>query len=230
MAKQRSAEWFGARVGMVTASRISHVVASGRNGQFSISRRKYQDDLVEERLTGQPSPTPYVNEHMEWGIANEAIARRAYGKLQGLTVEETGFVAHPQIHWSGASPDGLVGRTGLVEIKCPSTQAHLKCCDRGHVPTKYIFQMQWQLACTGRDWCDFVSFDPRAPRAQKLFIHRVSADTEVIEWLELEVKTFLLEVELRLKQDRRHRKTDAVEPDDARRKAKRATAGRSGAR
>jgi putative phage-type endonuclease len=202
--EQRSPEWFEARLGMVSASRVYVVVAKGRNGQPSISRQKYQDELVEERLTGQLMKSSYTNEHIEWGREKEAVAREQYEQSRKVKVGETGFVLHPKISWSGASPDGLVGRTGLVEIKCPSTRVHLECCEKGNVPARYIYQMQWQLACTKRDWCDFVSYDPRAPKDLRLLIVRVPTDPAMIRWLEYEVKLFIREIEQRISEKQRN--------------------------
>jgi YqaJ-like viral recombinase domain len=112
-----------------------------------------------------------------------------------VDVTEVGFIDHPEIAMTGASPDGLVGESGLVEIKCPNTATHLDTLLGGSVHEKYLTQMYWQMACTGCDWCDFVSYDPRLPAGMALFVARVHRDVERIAELEHEVRTFLRELD-----------------------------------
>lgn len=194
--KQGSPEWFAARLGRVTASRIADVIAKTKSG-WGASRANYMAELVAERLTGTVAPS-YTNAAMQWGTETEPLARAAYEFRQDKTVAEVGFITHPTIKMSGASPDGLVGEGGLVEIKCPTTATHIDTLLGQAVPAKYTSQMQWQMACTGGIWCDFVSFDPRLPAAMQLFVSRVERDDKQIAELETLVKDFLTEVELRV--------------------------------
>lgn len=191
---QRSDEWFAARLGRVTASRVADVVAKTKTG-YSASRTNYRAQLVCERLTGQRADE-YVSAAMLNGIEKEPEARAAYEWETDATVTEIGFVDHPRIAMSGASPDGLVGDDGLVEIKCPTTATHIATLLGGKViPSKYEAQVQWQMACTGRQWCDFVSYDPRLPDEMRLFVVREKRNDALIAELEEEVSRFLAEVD-----------------------------------
>jgi putative phage-type endonuclease len=185
--------WLAARLGKVTASRIPDVVAETKKG-WGASRYNYEAELIAERLTGVPAAT-YTNGAMQWGTEKEPEARDAYAFRFDVEVEEAGFITHRTIAMSGASPDGLVGPVGLVEIKCPNTATHLDTLLGQSVPAKYIDQMQWQMACTSREWCDFASYDPRLPEEMRLFVQRVKRDEQRIAYLEAEVVTFLAEME-----------------------------------
>jgi putative phage-type endonuclease len=191
--EQRTTEWHTARLGKVTASRVADVIAKTKSG-YSASRDNYMADLIVERLTGQKASS-FSNAAMEWGTATEPAARAAYSAATGELVEEVGFIDHPRIANSGASPDGLVGDEGLCEFKCPATATHLDTLLAGTVPSKYIAQMQWQMACTGRAFCDFASYDPRLPDHLRLFVKRVERDDAYIRMLEGEVTLFLSELE-----------------------------------
>ena len=193
--EQRTAEWHTARLGKVTASRVADVIAKTKSG-YGASRANLMADLIVERLTGQPAST-FTNAHMEWGTEQEPHARAAYSARTGELVEEVGFIDHPRISNSGASPDGLVA-DGLVEFKSPATSTMLDTLLTQAVPTKYIPQMQWQMACTGRAWCDFVSYDPRLPEHLRMFVKRVDRDNDYIKMLEAEVTLFLSELEEKL--------------------------------
>jgi len=193
IAAQRTDEWFAVRLGKVTASRMADVLSKGKSGE-SASRRNYRIELVAQRLTNQPSE-PFTNAAMEWGAATEPLARVAYELKHNRDVIDIAFVEHPTIEWFGCSPDGLVGENGLIEIKCPNTTTHLDWMEDGKAPSKHIPQMMAQMACTGRQWCDFVSYDPRLPEDLQLFIVRVNRDQEYIDNMEVEVKKFLKEVE-----------------------------------
>jgi len=195
---QRTDEWHTARLGKVTASRVADVIAKTKTG-YGASRANLMADLICERLTGQPAST-FTNAHMEWGTEQEPHARAAYSARTGELVEEVGFIDHPRIANSGASPDGLVSDDGLVEFKCPATATHLDTLLAGEVPSKYIPQMQWQMACTKRKWCDFVSYDPRLPEHLRMFVKRVERDDTYIATLEGEVTKFLTELEEKLTQ------------------------------
>jgi putative phage-type endonuclease len=193
---QGTAEWFAARAGKVTASRVADVIAKTKTG-YSTSRANYAAELLCERLTGVCEPG-FTNTAMQWGKDQEPFARDCYAERHGLDVYEVGFIDHPEIAMSGASPDGYVGDDGLVEIKCPITATHLDTLLSGHAPMKYMPQIQWQLACTGRAWCDFVSYDPRLPHEMQLFVARVPRDVSMILELESEVSTFLRELDAKV--------------------------------
>jgi putative phage-type endonuclease len=190
---QRSAEWMRIRLGKATASRVSDIIARTKSG-YSASRANYAAQLVCERLTGVQAET-YTNAAMQWGCDNEDAAREAYEFAQAVTAEQVGFVDHPMVSMAGASPDGLVGDDGLIEIKCPNTATHIETLLTGSIADKYIVQMQWQLGCTNRKWCDFVSYDPRLSEEKRLFVKRVHRDDARIAELEAEVGKFLAEVE-----------------------------------
>ena len=189
--EQRTEEWFSARLGKVTASRVADVLAKIKSGE-SASRKNYKMELVVQRLTNKVGES-FTNAAMEWGTEQEPFARMAYEAHTGTFVKEEGFVDHPTIEGFGCSPDGIVGE-GLIEIKCPNTANHIETVLENKVPSKYIPQMQCQMACTGAKWCDFVSFDPRVPEDLQLFVVRVERDQEYIDAMEVEVKQFLSEV------------------------------------
>ena len=192
MIVQGSNEWHLQRLGKVTASRIADVLSKGKSGE-SASRKNYRTELVVQRLTGVPGES-FTNAAMEWGTATEPLARIAYEAEMGVFVDQVAFIDHPSIAQFGCSPDGLVAE-GLIEIKCGNTATHIDWMLDGKPPTKHIPQMQCQMAVTGRQWCDFVSFDPRLPDDLQLFVVRLERDQEYIEAMEAEVKKFLSEVE-----------------------------------
>ena len=189
--EQRTEEWFAARLGKVTASRVADVLAKIKSGE-SASRKNYKMELVVQRLTNKVGES-FTNAAMEWGTEQEPFARMAYEAYTGTFVKEEGFVDHPTIEGFGCSPDGIVGE-GLIEIKAPNTANHIETVLENKAPSKYIPQMQAQMACTGAKWCDFVSFDPRVPEDLQLFVVRVERDQEYIDAMEVEVKQFLSEV------------------------------------
>jgi putative phage-type endonuclease len=189
--EQRSEEWFQARLGKVTASRVVDVLAKIKSGE-SASRRNYKIQLVSERLTGEKQET-YINQAMQDGIDREQFAREKYVQQFG-EVEEVGFIQHPTLE-AGASPDGLVGTDGIIEIKCPMGSTHTETLMTQEVPSKYVPQIQFQLLVTGRKWCDFVSYNPMFPENLQVFVRRVFANKEYQQELEDEVKQFLNEVD-----------------------------------
>jgi putative phage-type endonuclease len=189
---QGSDEWIRARLGQVTASRIADVIARTKSG-WGASRSSYAAQLVAERLTGVPAET-YQSAAMLHGIETEAEARAAYAFYHDAEVVQVGYIEHPSITEAGASPDGFVGDDGLVEIKAPNTSTHIDTLLSKSVPLKYISQMQWQLACTGRQWCDYVSYDPRMPADMRLFVNRIHRDENIIRELEEQVSIFLGDV------------------------------------
>jgi putative phage-type endonuclease len=194
MSEQGTPEWFAERLGKVTASRICDILAKGKGGAESAARANYRAQLVAERLTGNPSDS-YTSTSMQWGTDTEPFARMAYEANTGNLVREAGFVPHPTIKDAGASPDGLIDDDGLLEIKCPNTATHIDYFLSGGIPDKYKPQMGWQCLCTGRAWCEFVSFDPRFPEKYQLHVARFEPQKEYLEMLETEVIKFLAEVE-----------------------------------
>ena len=190
--EQRTDEWYEARLGKVTASRVADIVAKTKSG-YSTSRESYMNELLCERLTGKRTIL-FQTAAMAWGTNTELMAVLAYEAKTGNLVEGVGFVPHPTIESSGASPDGLVDHDGLIEIKCPNTSTHLDTVLASIPPAKYVTQMQWQMACTGRQWCDFISYDPRLPEKMQIFIQRVPRDDTMIANLEKEVNLFLKEM------------------------------------
>jgi putative phage-type endonuclease len=193
MMDQGTEEWFTIRIGKVTASRVADVIAKTKTG-YSASRDNYMAQLVCERLTGQKGES-FTNAAMQHGTETEPLARAAYEALKDVLVDEVGFVPHPTIEMAGASPDGLVGDDGLIEIKCPNTATHIDTLLSQTVPGKYNTQMQFQMACTGRQYCDFVSFDNRLPEELQLFVMRVPRDEVFIRLIEAEIVQFLAELD-----------------------------------
>lgn len=190
--EQRSEEWFKARLGKVTASKLSDVMATTKSGE-SAYRRTYRHQLVTERLTGKQTEI-YINQAMQHGIDTEDEARDFY-IFKYADVEEVGFIDHPTIDMAGASPDGLVGDDGLIEIKCRQPQNHTETLISHQIPSRYKLQMYWQMACTGRKWCDYVSYCPSFPESLKMVVIRLQWDDEQIKLLEESVTKFLTEVE-----------------------------------
>lgn len=188
--------WRAARMGKVTASRIADATARIKNG-WGASRANYMAELIAERLTGTPAEG-YTNAAMQWGLDHEAEARSAYEFYTDATVGLGGFLLHPKIPAAGASPDGFVESVGLIEIKCPNTATHIDTLLGLSVPEKYIKQMQWQMACSDTQWCDFISYDPRMPENMRLFVRRVARNDAVIRELEGDVWEFIREMEQRL--------------------------------
>jgi putative phage-type endonuclease len=193
MIEQRTESWLTERAGKVTASALYKVMARTKTG-YGADRANYHAQLVAERLTGCPADS-FSNAAMQWGTDTEPQARAMYTLETGMDVIETGFWPHPSIGMTGASPDGLVGEAGLVEIKCPNTATHIATLRGASIDRKYLLQMQWQMACTGRDWCDFASFDPRLPDEMQLHVRRVQRDADLLAEIESEVTKFLAEVD-----------------------------------
>lgn len=171
MMMQQTPEWHAARLGKLTASRYSDAMSKTKTG-WGAMRERYIAELVTERLTGISYPS-YVSPEMRWGTETQPLAMAAYSFLRDVDVTEVGFVDHPRIAMSGASPDGLIGDDGLVEFKCPATHTHVSILRGAPIPIEYVMQMQWQLICTGRQWCDWVSFDPRLLIELQMHIRRV---------------------------------------------------------
>ena len=202
MVEQGTEGWFADRLGKVTASRLADVLAKTKTG-YSASRNNYMTQLVLERVTKQRAES-FSSAAMTWGTEQEPFARAAYEAHTGQMVEEVGFIPHPHIEAAGASPDGLVGDVGMVEIKCPSSSTALEVWlthsqDGDPVDSKYYAQMQWQMRCAERQWCDYVVFDPRMPAKAQLFIFRVDRNEDWLKNAEAEVVKFLAEVDAKVK-------------------------------
>lgn len=191
-AAQGTPEWLLERCGFLTASVFADVMSEAKSGETA-GRKNLRAKLVAERMTGAAQES-FSNAAMQWGNECEPLARAAYEMASDLLVDEVGFVNHPSIEWAGASPDGLVSDSGLVEIKCPNTATHIEYLIERKPPKKYLLQMQWQMACTGRQWCDFVSFDPRMPEAHQMMCVRIERDAALIDSMEKAALVFLSEV------------------------------------
>ena len=193
--QQRTEEWFAARCGKVTASRMKDIIAKSDTAAY----RNYQAEIISERLSGRPAES-YSSREMQRGTELEPKARAVYILETGSDVTETGLIPHPHIANSGASPDGLVDSDGLLEIKCPNTATHIDFLLHRQPKREYILQMQWQMACTGRLWCDFVSYDDRLPEPHAYACIRIMRDPETIERLEQAAADFLAEAEAIIQQ------------------------------
>lgn len=193
--EQNSPEWHAIRCGKTTASRIADLMAKPRV-QGEGMRANYCTQLAVERLTGRPMAT-YQNGIMEEAHEWEPKARAFYSFRTDNAVQQVAFVPHPTIEMAGCSPDGLVGKTGLVEFKCPIQNTHARAILRGGdgIDAKYIKQMQFQMACTGREWCDYVSYNDDMPEKLRGRIIRVKRDAAMIAEIEEAVRAFNLEVE-----------------------------------
>jgi putative phage-type endonuclease len=194
---QDSAEWVKARIGALTASRMKDVLAvstqKSKEGAPLKKRIDYAMELVAERMTGY-AMDHVVTDAMQWGLDHEAAAKEAYTAVTGREIVPSGFMLHPTIELCGASPDGLV-EDGLIEVKCPTTTKHVAWMLAGAVPEEHRPQMLLQLAVTGRKWCDFVSYDPRMPPRQRVFIRRFTPKPDKLDWINEEARRFLSEVE-----------------------------------
>ena len=192
--EQGSDEWAQARCGLVTASRCFDVQSMTKKGEETAARRNYRSELICEILTGVPYPQ-FVSKEMVWGRKQEQFARAAYEMERDVLVETCGFIVHPEIDRFGASPDGLVGDDGMIQIKCPNTSTHLGWMLSGQIPLEHMPQMLAEMSCTGRAWCDFVSYDPRLPDHLQLFVRRFRRDEKLIAALEREVENFNAQID-----------------------------------
>jgi putative phage-type endonuclease len=196
---QGSSGWFQARAGKVTASKVAAVLAFGKIGEKKgkelAARADYRAQIVAETLSHMPMMDGYLNPYMQWGTEQEQYARAAYEARYDVLTSQVGFVYHPTIERAGASPDSLLGVDGVIEIKAPKTDTHLKYMLEDRLPPDYEPQVQWQLACTERKFADFVSFDPRLPLRHQLFVKRVERDDARIAEMEAGVIQFLSEVD-----------------------------------
>ena len=188
---QRSDDWHADRCGKVTASRVKDINAKPAKGK---AFNALTLTILDERLTGVQVETP-ISKDMQWGIDQEPYAIAAYENLTGDFVKGTGLINHPTILWSGASPDGLVGLKGQLEVKCPNTTTHLNTILMQEVPSEYVPQITWQLACTKREWCDFVSYCPLLPEHLQIVVIRVFAKDLDIAGIEADVRKFNVNIE-----------------------------------
>ena len=195
---QRSEEWRQLKLGKVGASRVADIVARTKSG-YSASRENYLTELLLERITGFPADR-FQSDAMRYGTEMEPLARAAYSFDFDVEVEQIAFATHPSIEMAGASPDGLVGKLGLLEIKVPQPATHLDTLLSEKVPEKYIIQMNWQMCCTEREFCDFVSYNPSFPPAAKMFVKRIPRDDAMIADLEREVRAFLADLDKKLEE------------------------------
>jgi len=198
MIEQGTPEWHAQRLGKLTASRIADIMARTKTG-WSASRSNYAAQLVAERLTGTAQDS-FTTAAMAWGIETEPHAKAAYEFKFDVDIAPAGFVDHPSIEMSGASPDGYIGDDGLIEIKCPNIATHIDTLLGAAIDGRYEKQMQWQMACTGRQWCDFASFDPRLPPEMQLHVRRVNRDPVLIAEMERHAAVFLDDVSARVQE------------------------------
>ncbi len=200
--EQRTAQWFQARLGKVTASNIYNVLSKTAKGLPTSKYEDYKIKLITERLTGETSPH-YETEDMRWGIEHEEDALKEYAFIYDTEISQCGFIQHPTLKMAGASPDGLIGENGLIEIKCPRSANHMRFCIDNEIKPEYHAQMQFQMACTERQWCDFISYDPRFTGDSshlRMKIKRIYRDDKQIEQINQAVQAFLAEIEREIKQ------------------------------
>jgi len=198
--EQKSPEWFAARLGSLGSSRIAEATATIKSGGYGAGRDRVLADLVCEQITGA-SAEGFKSFAMVQGIEREPAGREAYlrhinkGRFDDeIMIKEIGLVRHPKIAWAHASPDGLVGKDGLLELKCPERHTHYDTLRTEKVPEQYVKQVQWQLTCTGRKWCDFASYNPDWPEPMQLWVRRLHRDPEMIKKLESEATIFVHEL------------------------------------
>jgi putative phage-type endonuclease len=191
---QGSVEWMTARMGNLTGSRIYDACAKKKNGDYYSTRADLLNEKLIERLTGQWAEH-FVSDAMLWGTMHEDEARAVYETRNGVLVAECAYFPHPTIAHSGASPDGLVGEEGIIEIKCPTTKTHLATILAGAIPEEHFYQMAWEIESSGRKWADFVSYDPRLPGNLSYFCKRYEPEPAFLETLRAEVVKFLAELD-----------------------------------
>lgn len=193
--EQGSEQWLALRLGKVTGSRVADMMKRNKDGKYAASRKDYAFDLALERITGESQGPDLSN--VKWvqdGKEREPEARELYAFMKGVEVRQIGFATHAWVDLFGASPDALVGEDGLLEIKCPKAKTHLEYILAGVAPEEYTPQMDAEMACTGRQWCDFVSYHPAFPAQSQLFVVRYHRDEKRIAELVKEVAAFNAEV------------------------------------
>ncbi len=195
--KQGSSEWRMARVGRLTGSELQKVITGGKTAET------YMTDLIGETLTQQPADE-ISSKYLDWGNTYEPAARALYAwqyadDPERSEVTQVGFAIHPEYDRVGCSPDSLVGKAGILEIKCPYTpKNHLRTLMTGKVPIEYVAQVQGNLWITEREWCDFVSYHPLFPDNMQLSVVTVGRNEEYIDSLERKVRAFLKDLERKL--------------------------------
>lgn len=199
--EQGSPEWLALRLGKITGSRVGDALATIKSGAFAASRKDYAFDLALERITGElQGPDLSRVSWVQEGKEREPEARDLYSFMTGNEVQQIGFATHDALPFFGASPDGLIGDDGVLEIKCPTAKKHLQYLLAKEVPADYIYQIEAELACSGRKWCDFVSYHPAFPAESRIFIKRYAANDARIVELESGVQAFEIEVQAIVKQ------------------------------
>lgn len=196
LVEQGTQEWLQLRCGSITGSRIADMLKTIKSGAYAASRIDYAYDLALERLTGEPQNTDLSN--VKWvqdGKAWEDDARAMYEFTNDLEVERIGFASHDIIEMFGASPDGLIGDSGVLEIKCPKPKTHLAYLIEKVMPAEYVPQVNAELSCTGREWVDFVSYNPKFPPNLRFFCVRHYRNNRIIADMEESVNDFNDEVE-----------------------------------
>lgn len=190
---QGTPEWFAIRAGCVTGSHMADVLATVKSGEAA-ARRNYRVRLALERITGKPVEEMFTTQAMRDGTEREPIARNLLEFRLGLDIEQVGFVRHDEIA-CGVSPDGLIGKDGMAEFKCPIPATHLSYLRASGMPPEYVAQVQGQMWIAEREWCLFTSFNPDFPEHARLLVRKVYRDDAYIKSLEAEVRKFLGEVE-----------------------------------
>ena len=185
---QGSEEWVKQRLGKVTAS-VIHKVYSDK---LTATKKNLMRSLALERLSGSRMSNIKTVD-MARGLAIEPLARKAYEIATQQKVSLVGFISHPDIKNAGASPDGLIGEKGFIEIKCLNIRNHNQIIKNKKIPKQYYYQMQFQLACSQREWGDFVAYHPEAD--ESLYIERVAPEHNIIQELQSKVINFLTDVE-----------------------------------
>jgi hypothetical protein len=197
--EQGSEAWRAIRAGKVTGSRINDVLTQARKkGDVSKVRQGYMFELIAERLTGIPEEQ-YSGFWPDHGKEFEPLAAAAYEVLFDQVLQKVGFIVHPTMPFAGCSPDRLLGDRGIVGIKCPKTTTHLRWRQKNSCPEEHVAQLYWELCCTGREWADFVSYDPRLPEPLQLFAVRVFPEKALMTEMENQVKAFEDEIKESIK-------------------------------
>lgn len=194
MIPEGTIDWLKARVGLLTGSRMADAMSVLKSGDFSAKRKTLLRQILQERLTGF-AVDHYVTPAMQWGLDHEQEAKDEYEAASGNLIQKAGFALHPMIEFFGATPDGLIDHDGCLEAKCPTTDTHLEYFLAGKIPAEYKPQMVCEMLCHRRQWCDFVSFDPRLPKRQRLFIRRYQPTPQEFAEVESAAIKFLADVE-----------------------------------
>lgn len=196
---QHTQGWWDDRLRKVTASRIGDVTRRLKRGGWGADRDNYLREKVAEWITGKNRDRKKVAS-LDYRLELEPDARAEYEFQNDCEVVTVGFIDHPRIPNAGASPDGLVGAEGGVEIKCLDSQGHIDLILAGGIDEDYILQCHFGMACTGRQWWDFVAYCPEMPQEGRLWVQRVERDEAKIAEIESDVIEFLAEVDRKVAQ------------------------------